>query len=76
MLRQIDAAQLRWLGHLEGMDEGRIAKGRRQWAPSGNRPRGTSRKRWRDAVKEILDGYNMTEIEELRTQGTMQDQRE
>ena len=76
VLRKIDAAQLRWLGHLERMDEDRIAKRRWKWTPQGNRPRGRPRKRWEDAVKETLERYEMPRLEDLTRQQILQDRRE
>ena len=66
MLRKIDAAQLRWLGHLERMDEGRITKKRWKWTPRGRRPVGRPRKRWKDAIQETLQRYNLPNLEDLR----------
>ena len=69
---KIDAAQLRWLGHLERMEEDRIAKRRWPWTPGGRRPVGMPRKRWRDSVNETLTRHNIPEIEELRRHQTLQ----
>ena len=76
VLHKIDAAQLRWLGHLERMDRGRIAKRRWEWTPRNKRPVGRPRKRWMDAVKETLERHNLPTLEELRRNGTLQDRKE
>ena len=72
----MDAAQLRWLGHLERMEEDRIAKRRWKWTPQGRRPRGRPRKRWKDAVIDTLDRYDMPNLEHLTTHQTLQDRHE
>ena len=76
ILNKIDAAQLRWLGHLERMEEGRIAKERWDWTPEGRRPVGRPRKRWKNAVNETLARHNIPELEDLRRQRTLQDRRQ
>lgn len=75
VLRKFDTAQLRWLGHLERMEEVRITKKKWNWKPRGNRPRGRPRKRWKDAVGETLERYDMPNLE-LQQHGTMQDRQE
>ena len=76
VLRKIDAAQLRWLGHLERMEDDRVAKRRWNWTPQGTRPRGRPRKRWKDTVKETLERYNMPKLEDLTRQQTLQNRPE
>ena len=76
MLRKIDAAQLRWLGHLERMDEGRIAKKRWNWTPEGRRPPGRPRKRWKDAIQDTLQRYDIPKLEDLRRDQVLQDRKD
>ena len=40
MMNKIEKGQLRWLGHLERMDDNRVAKKRWTWKPDGRRSRG------------------------------------
>ena len=54
VMNKIEKGQLRWLGHLERMENTRIAKKRWIWKPDGRRSRGRPRKRWLDGVEEIL----------------------
>ncbi|TKS64956.1 LINE-1 reverse transcriptase -like protein [Collichthys lucidus] len=50
---RIERSQLRWLGHLVRMPPGRLP-GETFWArPSGRRPRGRPRTRWRDYVSRL-----------------------
>ena len=76
MLNKIEKRQLQWLGHVERMDEERIAKKRWNWTPEGRRSRGRPRKRWKDAVAEILLKYDIPTIEDLRRRGIFEDRRE
>ncbi len=63
---KIEKSQLRWLEHLERMDEDRIAKKSWMWTPDGRRSRGRLRKRWRDGVEEIIESSGLGTIGELR----------
>lgn len=56
-------AQLRWFGHLNRMDDQRIAK--RAWEArlgglDRNRPRGRPRKTWDDSIQELLKNRKVT----------------
>ena len=73
---KIDSAQLRWLGHLERMDDGRVAKRRWEWRPNGRRPRGRPRKRWSDAVEETLARHQLPHLQELRDNGILENRNE
>ncbi|XP_033116570.1 uncharacterized protein LOC117116608 [Anneissia japonica] len=70
---KIEAAQLRWLGHLERMDDSRVAKRCWNWTPCGKRPRGRPRKRWIDTIKDTFNRNNMPTFQELRNSGEMLD---
>ncbi|KAG7296948.1 hypothetical protein JYU34_019852 [Plutella xylostella] len=50
IIGETKAHRLRWLGHLERMGEDRSAKRAYQGQPSGKRPVGRPRYRWRDVV--------------------------
>lgn len=43
MLNKMEALQLRWLGHLERISEGKVINQRWKWKPGGTRPRGWHR---------------------------------
>ena len=43
ILDKMDAARLRWWGHLEKMPEESLPKKRWRWRPEGKRPRGPPR---------------------------------
>ncbi|KAI3373320.1 hypothetical protein L3Q82_006620 [Scortum barcoo] len=50
LLLHIERSQLRWLGHLFRMPPGRLPREVFQACPTGRRPRGRPRTRWRDYV--------------------------
>ena len=43
---------LKWFGHVERMEEGRLVKKVNRANVEGNRGRGRPQRRWRDEVKE------------------------
>ncbi|KAI3355014.1 hypothetical protein L3Q82_004559 [Scortum barcoo] len=50
LLLRIERSQLRWLGHLFRMPPGRLPREVFQACPTGRRPRGRPRTRWRNYV--------------------------
>ena len=74
VLEKVDLSKLRWLGHLERMDERRSAKEAYNWKPeSAKRPPGRPRIRWRDDVEDCLERYGLPSLGELREEGVLQD---
>ncbi|KAK3571512.1 hypothetical protein QTP86_012861 [Hemibagrus guttatus] len=53
LLLHIERGQLRWLGHLFRMPPGRFPGGVFRACPTGKRPRGRPRTRWRDYVSRL-----------------------
>ncbi|KAI3367439.1 hypothetical protein L3Q82_026292, partial [Scortum barcoo] len=53
LLLRIERSQLRWLGHLFRMPPGRLPREAFQACPTGRRPRGRPRTRWRDYVSRL-----------------------
>ncbi|KAK3521504.1 hypothetical protein QTP70_007969 [Hemibagrus guttatus] len=53
LLLHIERGQLRWLGHLFRMPPGRLPGEVFQACPTGKRPRGRPRTRWRDSVSRL-----------------------
>uniref|UniRef100_A0A3B5KJ05 Transposase Tc1-like domain-containing protein n=1 Tax=Xiphophorus couchianus TaxID=32473 RepID=A0A3B5KJ05_9TELE len=53
LLLHIERSQLRWLGHLVRMPPGRLPGEVFQARPTGRRPRGRPKTRWRDYVSRI-----------------------
>ena len=73
---RIEQAKLRWLGHLQRMEDGRTPKLAFNWMPNGRRPTGRPRKRWRDSVQEILTKYRMGRLSRLEEEGVFLDRME
>ena len=53
LLLRIERSQMRWLGHLVRMPPGRLPGEVFQTHPTGRRPRGRPRTRWRDYVSRL-----------------------
>ncbi|KAI3373860.1 hypothetical protein L3Q82_022440 [Scortum barcoo] len=53
LLLHIERSQLRWLGHLFRMPPGRLPREVFQACPTGRRPRGRPRTRWRDYASRL-----------------------
>ncbi|KAK3505719.1 hypothetical protein QTP70_020512 [Hemibagrus guttatus] len=53
LLLHIERGQLRWLGHLFRMPPGRLPGEVFQACPTGKRPRGRPRTRWRDYISRL-----------------------
>ena len=62
---RVDARVLRWFGHMERMDEGRLVKKVWKAEVSGRRPRGRPKFGWMDGVKQAL-GRRDISVEEAR----------
>ncbi|KAI3371761.1 hypothetical protein L3Q82_024310 [Scortum barcoo] len=68
LLLRIERSQLRWLGHLFRMPPGRLPREVFQACPTGRRPRGRPRTRWRDYVSRLAWerlGVPLEELEEV-----------
>ncbi|KAI3364012.1 hypothetical protein L3Q82_001226 [Scortum barcoo] len=73
LLLRIERSQLRWLGHLFRMPPGRLPREVFQACPTGRRPRGRPRTRWRDYVSRLAWerlGIPPEELEEVSGDGT------
>lgn len=57
-LIKIDAAQLRWLEYLEGMNKVKLFKRIWNCAPRRRRPIERTIMRWKDAIEKILSYSN------------------
>jgi hypothetical protein len=54
IVRFIKAQRIKWLGHIQRMDQTRPAKRLLDWKPMGTRPVGKPRRRWQKNVMEDL----------------------
>ena len=57
--QKIDRSVLRWYGHVERMDDERIAKRVYESHVQGRRRRGRPRKCWMDGVSELVEKMGM-----------------
>ena len=53
-MRFIKARRIKWLGHIQGMDQERQIRKLIDWKAMGTRPVGKQRQRWQDEVMEDL----------------------
>jgi hypothetical protein len=51
IVRHIKSKRLSWLGNVERMPDGRVAKSIYKWKPYATRPKGRPRLRWEDDVR-------------------------
>ena len=70
---RMEQAKLRWLGHVQRMEGGRIPKLAFNWTPNGRRLTGRPRKRWRDSIQEILTKYRIGRLSRLEEEDIFQD---
>jgi len=54
-VRFIKAQRIKWLGHIQRMDQARPTRKLLDWKPMGTRPVGKPRQRWQEDVMEDLE---------------------
>jgi hypothetical protein len=54
IMRFINAQRIKWLGHIQRMDQARPTGKLLDWKTMGNRPVGKPRQRWQEDVMEDL----------------------
>jgi hypothetical protein len=52
IVRYIKAQRIKWLGHIQTMDQTRPTRKLFDWKPMGTRPAGRPRQRWQEDVME------------------------
>ena len=57
---KIEINQLRWFGHVNRMDDNRIAKSIYHAKTLGKRPKGRPRRKWEEEIKDALKVRNLT----------------
>jgi hypothetical protein len=57
MVRSSKAQRIKWLGHIQRIDQTRPARKLLVWKPMGIRPVERPRQRWQD---DVMDNYNNT----------------
>jgi len=63
IVRFIRAQRIKWLGHIERMDQARPARKLLDWKPMGTRPVGKPRQRWQEEVMEDLKKSESQKLE-------------
>jgi len=53
LLDDIKTKQLQWYGHVQRMEEGRLAKEVMKWRPPGRRKRGRPKRTWAEGIREL-----------------------
>jgi len=54
VVRFIEGQRIKWLGHIQRMDQARPARKLLDWKPVGTRPVRRPRQRWQEGVMEDL----------------------
>jgi hypothetical protein len=56
LLDDINTKQLKWYGHVQRMEEGRLPKQVMKWSSQGRRKRGRPKLTWVEGIRELLGG--------------------
>jgi hypothetical protein len=59
----IKAQRIKWLGHIQRMDQARRTRKLLVWKPMGTRPVGIPRQRWQEDVMEYLKKAESQKLE-------------
>ena len=65
IVRFIKAQRIKWLGHIQRMDQARPARKLLDWKPMGIRPVGRPRHRWQEDVMEDLKKLEVKNWKEI-----------
>ena len=64
-MRFIKAQRIKWLGHVQRMDQARPTRKLLDWKPMGTRPVGRPRQRWQECVMEDLKKLKIKNWKEI-----------
>jgi hypothetical protein len=56
ILDDINTKQLKWYGHIQRMEEGRLPKQVMKWNPPGRRKRGRPKLTWMEGIRRLMGG--------------------
>jgi hypothetical protein len=65
IVRFIKAQRIKWLGHIQRMDQARSTRKLLDWKPMGTRPLGRPRQRWQEDVMEDLKKLKVKNWKEI-----------
>jgi len=65
IVRLVKAQRIKWLGHIQRMDQARPTKKLLDWKPMGIRPVGRPRQRWQEDVMEDLKRLKVKNWKEI-----------
>jgi len=54
LLEDIKTQQLKWYGHVQRMEEGRLPKEVMKWSPPGRRKRGRPKATWAEGIRGLM----------------------
>jgi len=69
IVRFIKAQWIKWLGHVQRMDQARPTRKLLDWRPMGTRPVGRPRQRWQEDVMEDLKQLKVKYWKEIAKEG-------
>jgi len=64
IVRFIKTQRIKWLGHIQRMDQARSTRKLLDWKPMGTRPVGRPRQRWQEDVMEDLKKLQVKKLNE------------
>jgi len=56
LLDDINTKQLKWNGHVQRMEKGRLTKQAMKWYPPGRRKRGRPKLTWAEGIRGMMGG--------------------
>jgi len=61
LLDDIKTKQLKWYGHVQIMEEGKLSKKVMKWSPPGRRKRGRLKATWAEGIRGLLGEKGLIE---------------
>ena len=61
LLEDIKTKQLKWYGHVQRMEEGRLPKKAMKWSPPGRRNRGRPKLTWAEEIRGLMEEKGLME---------------
>ena len=61
LLEDIKTKQLKWYGHVQRMEHGRLLKKVMKWSPPGRRKRGRPKLTWEEEIRGLMEEKGLME---------------